>query len=286
MPIVPEILRSKVALLVELYRRRAELERLNRDLENTRARFEAERSKTLAANELQLRASEERYRTIFEDPLALTVVWEAVRDDTGDIVDWRYVDANANAIRLLDQSREALLNMRLREVEPDHAEFLMPLCFRVLAERAPQRYETQFGAADYLMCLFPMGESMVVRSGMDITTRTLVEREVRRRSEFDRAEKEWLSAVLNSMNEEVYFTDTKKRYTYANPAALREFCHETVEGVEVEKIAASLVILNPDGTPRPVKESPALRALERGNHPGRGADCIRFRAQVSCATAR
>lgn len=41
-PIVPEILRSKVALLVELYRRRAELERLNRDLENTRARLEAE----------------------------------------------------------------------------------------------------------------------------------------------------------------------------------------------------------------------------------------------------
>src|ERR1700749_4008516 len=72
-PIVPEILRSKVALLVELYRRRAELERLNRDLESTRARLEAERSKTLATNELQLKQSEGRYRTIFEHPLALTV---------------------------------------------------------------------------------------------------------------------------------------------------------------------------------------------------------------------
>src|SRR6201999_3325810 len=41
-PIVPEILRSKVALLVELYRRGAELERINRDLEQTRARLEAE----------------------------------------------------------------------------------------------------------------------------------------------------------------------------------------------------------------------------------------------------
>jgi CheY-like chemotaxis protein len=39
-PIVPEILRSKVALLVELYRRRAQLEQLNRDLE---ARSAAER---------------------------------------------------------------------------------------------------------------------------------------------------------------------------------------------------------------------------------------------------
>src|ERR1700753_3227829 len=62
-PIVPEILRSKVALLVELYWRRKELERLNRDLESTRARLEAERSKTLAVNQLQLKESEERYRT-------------------------------------------------------------------------------------------------------------------------------------------------------------------------------------------------------------------------------
>ena len=36
-PVVPEILRSKVALLVELYRRRAQLENLNRDLETARA---------------------------------------------------------------------------------------------------------------------------------------------------------------------------------------------------------------------------------------------------------
>ena len=168
-PIVPEILRSKVALLVELYRRRAELERLNRDLESTRARLEAERSKTLATNQAQLRESEERYRTIFEHPLALTVVLEAVRDDSGDIVDWRYVDANANAIKALDHSREALLDMRLRDVEPGRAEFLMPLCRRVLAERTLQRYEMRYGADDYLMCLFPMGESMVVRSGIDIT---------------------------------------------------------------------------------------------------------------------
>ena len=260
-PIVPEILRSKVALLVELYRRRAELETLNRDLESTRQRLEAERSKTLETNQLHLRESEARYRTIFEHPLALTVVLDAVRNNTGDIVDWRYVDANANAIRVLGRPRDALLNLRLSDVEPDRVEFLMPLCARVLAEREPQRYEMQFGAADYLMCLFPMGEGMVVHSGTDITTRTRVEREVRRRSEVDRAEKEWLSAVLNSMNEEVYFTDTQKRYTYANPAALREFKDERVEGVEVEKVAAGLVILRPDGTPRPVEEVPPLRSL-------------------------
>ena len=131
-PIVPEILRSKVALLVELYRRRAQLEALNRELELARARLEKERNDILAAT---------------------------------------------------------------------------------------------------------------------------------RAKEAERAEKEWLAAVLNSMNEEVYFTDTQKRYTYANPAALREFGHATVAGVQVEKIIANLEVLRPDGTPRPIEEAPPLRSL-------------------------
>src|SRR5262249_10513987 len=88
----------------------------------------------------------------------------------------------------------------------------------------------------------------------------------RRRAELEalskgRAEKEWLAAVLNSMNEEVYFTDTHKRYTYANPAALREFGHTAVEGVDVEKIVSGLEVLRPDGTTRPLDEAPPLRAL-------------------------
>ena len=75
------------------------------------------------------------------------------------------------------------------------------------------------------------------------------------------AEKEWFSQVLSSINEEVYFTDTQKRYTFANAAAMREFGHKTVKDIEVEKIIAHLTVLRPDGTPRPIEEAPPLRAL-------------------------
>ena len=47
------------------------------------------------------------------------------------------------------------------------------------------------------------------------------------------AEKEWLSQVLNSINEEVYFTDTHRRYTFVNPAARREFGYSDMQGMEV-----------------------------------------------------
>jgi signal transduction histidine kinase len=56
-PIVPEILRSKVAILVELYRRRTELEALNRDLRDTRLRLE----KTFDAD-----AREQKSRALLE----------------------------------------------------------------------------------------------------------------------------------------------------------------------------------------------------------------------------
>lgn len=127
-PIVPEILRSKVALLVELYLRRAELERLNRELAAARERLQTER---------------------------------------------------------------------------DHA---------VAAAQA-------------------------------------------------RREKEWLAAVLDSITDEVYFTDREGRYLYANSAAMHEFALDSIQGLEVAQVATKLGVLRPDGSPRPVEEAPALRAL-------------------------
>jgi PAS domain S-box-containing protein len=76
-----------------------------------------------------------------------------------------------------------------------------------------------------------------------------------------RAENPWFAAVLNCMAEEVYFTDTSLRYTYANPAAIREFGHEAVAGVRVEEVVSTLEVLRTDGTPRPLAEAPPLRAL-------------------------
>jgi signal transduction histidine kinase len=191
-PVVPEILRSKVALLVELYRRRAELELLNRELESTRARLEAERAEAAASNQAQLHESERRYRAIFEHPMAVTVVLKAVRSEGGDIVDWCYVDANANALKLLNHSRDTLLGMRLSDAEPDRAEFLKSLIGRVLTDRSPQRYEMRLGEADYLMCLFPMGSDEIIRSGVDITERVRDERETQRLMDAGQAEKEGL----------------------------------------------------------------------------------------------
>jgi predicted adenylyl cyclase CyaB len=74
-------------------------------------------------------------------------------------------------------------------------------------------------------------------------------------------ERERLSFVLENIGEEVYFTDTEGRYVLANAAALKEFGHLSVAGVEVRKIISHMIVLRADGSVRPMDEAPPLRAL-------------------------
>jgi len=58
-PVVPEILRSKVAVLVELHQRRGELKALNAALTTARAKLDAEHEQALAKRDAQLQAAQQ-----------------------------------------------------------------------------------------------------------------------------------------------------------------------------------------------------------------------------------
>ncbi|HEX9868369.1 MAG TPA: histidine kinase dimerization/phosphoacceptor domain -containing protein [Candidatus Tectomicrobia bacterium] len=62
-PVIPELLRAKVSVFAELYRKTQQLERLNRDLEQR----VVERTAALEASTMRLRESEESLRAIFEN---------------------------------------------------------------------------------------------------------------------------------------------------------------------------------------------------------------------------
>ena len=161
---------------------------------------------------------------------------------------------------------------------PDRAERLIAMCTQVLTTGEPTHYESHFDSQDFLTCLYPVGPNSIVSTGIDVTARNRAEHEVQRLVDALRAEKETLSAVLNGINEEVYFTDPQGRYTYANPAALREFGHVSVVGVPLAAIVSDLIVLRPDGTPRPLDEAPPLRALS--------GEVIKNEEQIVCTLAR
>ena len=87
--------------------------------------------------------------------------------------------------------------------------------------------------------------------------------EAEKRSELAaaREEKAKLAAVIAGMSDEVWFADAGQRLVLINPAAARQFGLTGPDAPEVGKVAASLDVFRPDGTPRPVEEAPPLRAL-------------------------
>jgi PAS domain S-box-containing protein len=171
-PIVPEILRSKVAVLVELYQRRSELQLLNRSLEEARELLSEQHQVALAA-------SEARTRAIFEHPVHLTVVIEPRRNDKGEIVDWVYADANERAIELLGLSRESLVGKELSQVFPGRFSRVASLCESVLKTGEPAQYEAAYGERKFLISLFRIGAETIIGSGLDITARVQAEENLR-----------------------------------------------------------------------------------------------------------
>jgi PAS domain S-box-containing protein len=104
-----------------------------------------------------------------------------------------------------------------------------------------------------------MGVVLIFR---DITERKRAEEERKSLLNTVREEKDRLSALINSMQDEVWYADTEKNFTLTNPSALHEFGLNGMTDVDVRELAESLEVFRSDGTPRPVEEAPPLRALQ------------------------
>jgi len=106
------------------------------------------------------------------------------------------------------------------------------------------------------------GEKQIISTLVDITEQKQVEEERKRLLGSIQRERDQLSALINSITDEIWFADAQKKYTLVNPAGLCEFNINAGEDIDVEQLAKNLVIYRADGSLRPVEESPPLRALQ------------------------
>jgi PAS domain S-box-containing protein len=76
-----------------------------------------------------------------------------------------------------------------------------------------------------------------------------------------KGERDKLAALVNNIPDEIWFTDTDKKFTLANPSAFNEFGLSSNK-IDIEKMAGDLEVYRSDGTIRPIEEAPPLRALK------------------------
>ena len=166
-----------------------------------------------------LQQSEERLRTSFESLLDALAILHAVRDESGQIVDFVYEYVNEAACQLNRMPREAVLGKRLLEVLPAHQEsgLFAEYCHVVqtgepLAKES-LTYEDVFGkqrlSRAFDIRASKLGDGFVV-SWRDVTERAradekLKESEVRYRR------------IIETATEGVWTLDAENRTTYVNP---------------------------------------------------------------------
>jgi signal transduction histidine kinase len=192
-PIVPEILRGKVAVLVELYQRRRQLLAVNAALSAARAKLDVEHEKALAERDAQLQA-------VFEHPTDVIVVLKAQRDQSGAIVDWIYVRVNRNAAAMLNLPLERIVGRRLSEVVPERATTASEQFKLVVDKGETVRYETQFAERHLIVTLFAAGTDCVVSSAQDVTQERRLQAAL---EDADRRKDEFLAMLAHELRNPV-----------------------------------------------------------------------------------
>lgn len=192
-PLVPEVLRSKVAVLVELYHRRRELKVINQALQDARAQLVADRSRVEAR-------SEAHFDRLFEHPTDLVAILRAHRDASGAIVDWVLLKANENSLRFLRAGHETPIGASLSQVLPKRAAKVAALAARVLKTREPISYEDQIGDRFFLITMFLFDEDRVISSAKDITEHRRMQEALR---DADRRKDEFLAMLSHELRNPV-----------------------------------------------------------------------------------
>lgn len=213
-----------------------------------------------------LRASEEKYRSLFENMNDSMAIDELLYDDQGNPKDWRILDVNSVYLSATRRSRDDIIGRRLSEIfgidqapEPFLSSFA-----HVVKTGESVRVEGYFEPLQMHMLIsaFHLGGSRFATVVTDITQRKQAEEKTQRLLNTIQQERDKLNALVNSINDEVWFADTQKKFTLTNPSALREFGLSSRDEIDVEKFAESLEVYHADGSLRPSEEAPPLRALQ------------------------
>ncbi len=182
------------------------------------------------------------------------------------------------AYRAIAPGKE-MVGKTLDEIWPETGQDFGKLCQKVLATGEPYQVQDELNKirrqpdgplepAYFSWSLhrvpLPGGEGWgILNIAWETTERKRLEDKTKELLDQIQRERDRLSALINSIPDEIWFADKQGKFTLANPAAVKEFVNKNgFLEKDIEKLARSLTILRPDGSPRPVEESPPLRALK------------------------
>jgi PAS domain S-box-containing protein len=211
----------------------------------------------------ELKRSEERYRSVVHSAPYGMQFYE-LRND-GSMI---FTGANPSADRILNINHSDLVGKQIEEAFPGLPGTNIVEIYKQVArtgkgwksEKVDYDHGNIKGAFEVFA--FQTSPGHIVVSFADITERILATEKTDALLKKVEEEKDRFAALVNSMSDEVWFADNNKKFVLANPSARKEFAlGESTNDIDIQKMADSMEVFRPDGTPRPPEEAPPLRAL-------------------------
>jgi PAS domain S-box-containing protein len=163
-----------------------------------------------------LKQSEVKYRTLFENMTEEVHFWQLVRDETGRIKTWRLVDANPPTLKTWGRTGlEEIKDKTTDEIfGPGAAEHYRPVVQKIMTEGVPYSFEDYFPNLDkyFRFTSVPLGEYFIT-TGADITQIKKAQAALRE-SEHEK------SLILDNANEIIIYHDKDNNLIWANRAYL------------------------------------------------------------------
>jgi len=157
------------------------------------------------AMELAVRAIEEKHRAFFENIHEFAAVYQASRDEHGNVAEWTFRDMNARTRNFLERTfrtmgclgtDEVLLGKSVSQLlGVEHAAWLAKKWLGVLAG-PPVTYERSFGGCEYAVTAFKISEEAIATVEFDITDRKRSEEALR---EANRRKDEFLAVLSHEL---------------------------------------------------------------------------------------
>ncbi|KLK87548.1 histidine kinase [Methanoculleus sediminis] len=168
--------------------------------------------------------SEEKYRLLFERMLESYTLYEVIRDDDGNPVDYRISELNEKAAEVFGRDREELIGQRLFDIFPTIAKGACALYGEVAKTGIPMQRRLQEPRTGrwYDLQIYRPQVGMLAVTGQDITEQKKAELALRESEERFRG-------IFEQAGTGIALIDPNGRIMEANPALVRMFGYDEDE---------------------------------------------------------